>query len=72
MTSKPWWKSKTLWGALITLWLAINPDLREFFEESRLPTGAEYFDLLSLVISTGITIYGRYTAHTPLNLPGQH
>lgn len=66
-TPKPWWKSKTIWGVIFTLWFAVQPQIANFAEEGRSPTSGEWFNLASLLISTGFSIYGRLDAKQPLS-----
>jgi hypothetical protein len=67
---KPWYKSKTVWGIVAVLWFALEPQLKTFFEEQRFPSTGEWFNLVSLAVATGWTIYGRIDAKEPLSFPG--
>ncbi|MBE9102762.1 hypothetical protein [Vacuolonema iberomarrocanum] len=69
--SKPFWQSKTLFGIALAVVIALYPNLQEFFEESRLPTSGEWYELIGVLAAAGFAAYGRYAADTLITLPGQ-
>jgi hypothetical protein len=75
MPQKSLFASKTFWAAVATFWLAIAPQLQQFADQERLPKSSEWVQIVTLLITTGVTIYGRYNADTtlftPSGLPGR-
>ena len=66
-------KSKTVWGALITLFLAVSPYLQDGIENGM--TRNHWLQISSILLGTASTIVGRYKArgeiYTPHGLPGR-
>lgn len=66
-------KSKTIWGAVLTLLIAIAPLLLEGVEQGF--TNEHVGSIIALAVSTLWTIYSRYIAqgnlYTPYGFPGR-
>ena len=67
--------SKTFWFAIGTFWAAVLPSVQTCASENRPPTQTEIVGLITVLITTAGTIYGRYAAdstlYTPNYLPGR-
>lgn len=75
MQQKSLFSSKTVLFAIATLWFAIAPAISNIADQERWPRPSEWIQIVSLVLSTLGTIYGRYEAgsvYTPTWLPGRN
>lgn len=76
MQSKSLFSSKTVLFALTTLWFAIAPVASDIADQERWPKPSEWIQIVSLVLGTIGTIYGRYEAtgsvYTPTWMPGRN
>ncbi len=61
--------SKTFWFAIGSFWTAIAPSIQALIAQQRSPTAAELVQLGFLLVTTGGTIYGRYSANTEVYTP---
>ena len=68
-------ESKTFWFAVATLWAAALPTMQGCAAENRAPNATEWLSLVTAVVTTGGTIYGRYSSdaelYTPTWMPGR-
>ena len=61
--------SKTFWFAVGTFWAAVLPTAQTCATENRSPSQPEIVGLITVLITTAGTIYGRYAADTELYTP---
>lgn len=73
--AKSIFESRTFWFAIGTFWAAILPSLQSCTAANRPLNSVEWLGIVTALITTGGTIYGRYSAaadlYTPNGLPGR-
>lgn len=67
--------SKTFWFVFASFWVAIAPSVQAIADQERFPTSGEWVQIVTLLVTTGGAMYGRYSANTevftPQWLPGR-
>lgn len=70
MTSgvKPWWKSKTIWAAVIAFLMSVAPELGIMSPDDAAGVGGDLTDIIAGLFA-GFAIYGRVRARQRIGTP---